>query len=182
MGRDVAEPTLTVFLPNYNHAHFLPEALKSLEQQTYQPLEIIIVDDSSTDNSVARRHKSVRFIRNEVNRGVVFNENRAIELAAGSHFFGMSADDRIRPRLLAESMALLAEHPQAGFCSALSDRIDESGRNQGSTQHRLSPIVPVTFRRQMYLPRCAATARGLWVTRQFGNGKRCLIPASILRN
>jgi glycosyltransferase involved in cell wall biosynthesis len=176
MGRDVAEPTLTVFLPNYNHAHFLPEALKSLEQQTYQPLEIIIVDDSSTDNSVeiieqfARRHKSVRFIRNEVNRGVVFNENRAIELAAGSHFFGMSADDRIRPRLL------------AGFCSALSDRIDESGRNQGSTQHRLSPIVPVTFRRQMYLPRCAATARGLWVTRQFGNGKRCLIPASILRN
>jgi len=133
----VDDLTLTVFLPNYNHAQFLPETLRGLEEQTYQPLEVIIVDDASTDNSVeiieefARSRPHVQVIKNETNLGVVATENRVIEIARGSHFYGLSADDRIRPRLLEKSMALLAQHPEAGFCSTLSDKIDEHGTNLG---------------------------------------------------
>ena len=45
MGPDVDEPTLSLFLPNYHHNRFLPEALNSLERQTCQPRKIIVVDD-----------------------------------------------------------------------------------------------------------------------------------------
>lgn len=129
--------TLTVFLPNYNHARFLPETLRSLAEQSYQPLEVIIVDDASTDNSLeiieqfARSRPHVQVIRNATNLGVVASENRVIEIARGSHFYGLSADDRIRPGLFEKSMSLLAKYPAAGFCSTLSYKIDEHGTNLG---------------------------------------------------
>lgn len=151
MRHPVDTPTLTVFLPNYNHAHYLPEALASLQSQTYQPLEIILIDDASTDDSVAiierfaATYPLIKFIQNDENRGVVFNENRAIEMSRGTHFFGVSADDRVHPELLEKSMRLLAKHPQAAFCSSLSDRIDEKGRNLG-----LYP-TPVIAKRECFL-------------------------------
>lgn len=133
----MTEPTLTVFLPNYNHARFLPNALEGIASQTYCPLEFIIVDDGSTDNSVeiiesfARSHDNVRLIRNEVNRGVVANQNDVLEMAGGDYFCSVASDDRLRPEFFHKAMSLLAEHPQAAFCSTLSDKIDEEGKNLG---------------------------------------------------
>ena len=158
--------TLTVFLPNYNHARFLPETLSSLTEQSYQPLEVIIVDDASTDNSLeiieefAQSRPNVQVIKNETNRGVVASENGVIEMARGSHFYGLSADDRVRPGLLEKSMALLAEHPTAGFCSTLSYKIDESGTNLG-----LYP-TPIVAERQAFFSASEAREillqRGSW--------------------
>ena len=133
----MAEPTLTVFLPNYNHARFLPQALENLEKQSYQPLEIIIVDDASTDNSVeimeefARKHSHVRFIKNDINRGVAENANMALEMSKGTFFCGVAADDRTKADYFEKSIGLLAEHPDAGFCSSLSYMIDEKGNQLG---------------------------------------------------
>ncbi|MFQ5733416.1 MAG: glycosyltransferase family 2 protein [Planctomycetaceae bacterium] len=128
---------VTVFLPNYNHARYLPESLGSLAAQTRPPSEIIIIDDASTDGSAAileefaSRHSSVRFLRNETNQGVVANENRAVRMAQGRYFFGLSADDRVAPEFLEKSLALLNRHPEAALCSTPSYRIDEDGRNLG---------------------------------------------------
>ena len=145
------ELTLTVFLPNYNHARFLPETLQGLAEQSYQPWEVIIVDDASTDNSLeiiqefARTRPYVKVIKNATNRGVIDSENRVIEIAQGSHFYGLSADDRIRPGLLEKSMGLLAEHPTAGFCSTLSYKIDEHGTNLGLYPTPIVSQQPVFF-------------------------------------
>ena len=127
----MAEPTLTVFLPNFNHARFLPQALENLEKHSYRPLEIIIVDDASTDNSVeiieafARKHSYVRVIKNEINRGVAENANMALKISKGTFFCGVAADDRTHADYFKKSMNLLRENTEAGFCSSLSYELDE---------------------------------------------------------
>lgn len=130
-------PTLTAMMTNYNHAHFLPEAIQSILDQSYQPFELIIIDDASTDNSYeiltsfAQKHSFIRLIRNEQNRGILYNLQRLLELASGDYFVGLASDDKFLPGYLEKSMHLLQQHPQAGFCSAPTRLIDESGKDLG---------------------------------------------------
>src|ERR1700677_4302933 len=69
--------SLSVILPNYNHAKLIPRALYAFLNQTPPAEEIIVIDDGSTDDSVkvieefARRHRSIRLIRHPANRGIV---------------------------------------------------------------------------------------------------------------
>src|SRR6185436_11843228 len=99
-------PTLSIIIPNYNHGHCLPVAVNAILQQSAQPLEVIIIDDGSTDQSVeiiqelARRHPVIQFHHNEKNEGVLFTINRGIDLARGEYVFSSSADDEILPSFL----------------------------------------------------------------------------------
>lgn len=118
----MAPPTLSVILPNYNHAKFLPQCLESLLRQSVQPLEIVIIDDASTDNSVtlieefARKNAIIRFYQNERNQGVIFGMNKGVELARGEYVYFAGADDLVLPGLFEKSMRMLAEHKEAGLC------------------------------------------------------------------
>ncbi len=120
-------PTLTVVVPNFNHAHYLPECLQAILDQSVPPTEIIVIDDASTDNSVAvierlaEIHPSIRLVRNEQNQGVPFNANRGVELARGEFVYFAAADDWVLPGLFEKSLRLLAEHPQAGLCWAIGE-------------------------------------------------------------
>src|SRR5262249_52096756 len=115
-------PTLSVFVPNYNHARYLPECLNSLVNQSVRPLEIVVIDDCSTDNSVAvleeisKKDPRVSFVRNEKNMGVLRTLNRALEMAKGEYIFLPGADDRVIPGHFEKSMTELAKHPEAGLC------------------------------------------------------------------
>ncbi len=70
-------PTVSVILPNYNHAHYLPQCLNAMLDQSVKPTEIIVIDDASTDNSIevisdyVRRDPVVKLIQNEKNIGNV---------------------------------------------------------------------------------------------------------------
>lgn len=120
-------PSLSVIVPNYNHAPLLPRCLGALLAQTVQPLEILVIDDASTDNSwaviqeFARCHPVVRPHRNEKNQGVIFGVNRGIELARGEYLYFAPADDETRPTLFEKSLQLLRQHPEAGLCCTVSD-------------------------------------------------------------
>ena len=115
-------PASSVTITNYNHAHFLPEALEAILSQSYPPLEVLITDDASTDASVdvikeiARQFPIVRLIRNERNMGAVANTNRMLELASGDFVYCAAADDRVLPGLFVKSMDILSRHPEAGLC------------------------------------------------------------------
>jgi glycosyltransferase involved in cell wall biosynthesis len=119
-------PTLSVVIPNYNHARLLPTCVQALLGQSVQPMEIIILDDASTDNSVeviqdfAARNPIIRFYRNEKNQGVVFGMNRGLELARGDYLYFAAADDKVLPGLLEKSLRLLAQHPQAALSCTIS--------------------------------------------------------------
>ena len=114
--------SLSVIMPNYNHAHYIGEALQAILSQSFRPTEVIVVDDGSTDDSVAvieqfaKHDPIVRLVRNDRNRGVVFSENRGLDIALGDYVYGASADDRVLPGFFEKSMSLLARYPQAGLC------------------------------------------------------------------
>jgi glycosyltransferase involved in cell wall biosynthesis len=136
--------TLSVVVCNYNHAHYLPEALNAILNQSCRPLEVIVIDDASTDNSVdvieqfVRRDPIVRLYRNEHNLGMWLSGNRALSLAVGDFIYFAAADDRVYPDLFEKSIKLLTQYPQAGVCSALVQLIGEQGDDKGWIK---SPVI-----------------------------------------
>jgi hypothetical protein len=123
-------PTLSVLLPNYNHARFIGNALNAMLAQSVQPLEIIVVDDGSTDDSLAvieglaRYHAHIRVLRNEVNQGVNASLNRALSVAKGDYIYGAAADDQVLPGFFERSLWMLAQHPRAAVCCSYPSRVD----------------------------------------------------------
>lgn len=130
----MAALTLSVVVPNRNHAHFLPRCLDAILAQSRQPDEIIAIDDASTDNSAAvidgyaGRHKLIRTIELAAHEGVVRVVNRGLAAARGTHVLFAAADDWLLPGMIGRSMALLERYPAAGLCSGLSLVADDSGR------------------------------------------------------
>lgn len=127
-------PTLSVIVPNYNHAKYLDFSLPSILKQSFQPLEVIVLDDASTDNSVevirgyAAKTPLVRLVQNEKNLGVMPNLNKGVGLARGQYVFIGSADDEVLPGLFEKSMNLLAAHPQVALsCTICEWRYTDSG-------------------------------------------------------
>jgi len=115
-------PTLSVVVPNYNHARYLEAALGAHLDQSAPPLEIIVVDDASTDDSsavvkrVASKHPSVRLLRLGRNGGVIAAMNRGLLEARGDYVCFSAADDLVAQDFAAQSLEVLARHPTAGFC------------------------------------------------------------------
>lgn len=115
---------LSVVIPNYNHARFLPRALDAILAQSLPPREVIVLDDASTDDSVsvieryARKQPAVRLVRHERNLGVVAGLNRGTELATSTYLHLAAADDYVLPGFYEKAFAQLARHPEAGLCWA----------------------------------------------------------------
>jgi len=143
-------PTLSVIMSNYNHACYLPTALDAILSQSYQPKEVIIVDDASKDNSVEilesylSKHKFIKIIRNEINLGVAINGNRLLEYATGDYIYGAAADDKVLPGLFEKSMNLLKQYPQAGLSSGLALRMNIDGENVGLD------YLPIVSKKSVY--------------------------------
>jgi glycosyltransferase involved in cell wall biosynthesis len=140
-------------MPNYNHAHYIGEALEAMLNQSYQPLEIMVIDDGSTDNSVEiverlqRDAPHVRLVRHAQNQGVIASANEGLDLVSGDFIHFAAADDRVLPGFYEKTMRLLAQYPQAGLCSTFARYIDEHGRDQG-----LVPGPVVTSRPDFVTP------------------------------
>jgi glycosyltransferase involved in cell wall biosynthesis len=102
------EPEVSVIVPVYNAERYLEEALTSIESQAVSSLEIIVVDDGSTDGSadIARRFHTVRYIH-QGNRGPAAARNRGVALARGRSLAFLDADDLWAPGKLRLQLPLL---------------------------------------------------------------------------
>jgi glycosyltransferase involved in cell wall biosynthesis len=129
---NAAGPTISVVVPNYNHAQLLPRCLNAIVSQSVPPFELIIMDDASTDNSVqvaedfVRRYPFVRLHRNEENLGVVATTNLGMKMAQGEFVLLAAADDEVLPGIIEKSAALLRQYPQAGLCCTIGDWVELS--------------------------------------------------------
>ena len=112
-----ATALVSVIIPAYNYAHFLPEALESVLAQSYEDWECIIVDDGSADNTgdlVANylaRDSRFKYIFQE-NRGLSAARNTGIKHAQGQFFQFLDADDLIESNKLAEHALFLKQHAE----------------------------------------------------------------------
>ena len=133
-----AIPTLTVVLPNYNHAPYLGRALDALLSQERPAEEIIVVDDCSTDGSqdivkrYAEQHPSVRLLANLKNEGVIATLSRGLDEARGQYIYFGAADDFVMPGFFATAIRMLQTNSSAGlFCGDAILVDGQSGRRMG---------------------------------------------------
>ena len=95
------KPKISIIVPVYNVEKYVKKCIESLLNQTYRNLEIIIVNDSSTDNSekvikkVINNKKNVKYIKNKVNSGLSFTRNTALENASGDYVSYIDSDDYV---------------------------------------------------------------------------------------
>ncbi len=119
---------VTVVIPCYNQAHFLGEAVESVLAQTHPHLEIVVVDDGSTDDTsgVAARYPGVRLVRQE-NRGLSAARNSGLARGRGEYVVFLDADDRLLPEALEVGVRELEAHPECAFAFSEWVEIDEHG-------------------------------------------------------
>jgi glycosyltransferase involved in cell wall biosynthesis len=108
---------VSVVIPTYNRAYVLGDAIRSVLAQTYRPLEVIVVDDGSKDNTeeVVRAFRDeVRYVRQE-NAGVAAARNVGFTLARGEFIGLVDSDDRWLPWKVALQVAFMGRHPDVGM-------------------------------------------------------------------
>jgi glycosyltransferase involved in cell wall biosynthesis len=119
-----ATADLSVVIPTYNHAKYLPRALTALVTQSVLPAEIIVVNDASTDETptilaaFARDYPMVKVITNEQNRRTNESVRTGLARASGKYVFLVASDDYVLPGFVEKMVGTLEAHPQAGVCSA----------------------------------------------------------------
>jgi len=115
LNRPLRRPLVSVVIPCFNHARFLGEAIESALAQTYAPIEIVVVDDGSMDNSaeVAQRYP-VRLVR-QANQGLAAAGNAGIRASRGEFVVRLDADDCLRSGYVAETLQPLLDNPRIHF-------------------------------------------------------------------
>lgn len=128
-------PLVTVCIPSFNYARFLPDAIDSVLEQSYERLELVIVDNGSTDGSYeialdyAQRDGRIRVLTHEghVNRGVNASLNLGLREARGAYFGLLPADDVYESDSVERRVALLEADPPIGFVYGTATVLDQRG-------------------------------------------------------
>jgi glycosyltransferase involved in cell wall biosynthesis len=147
------EKLLTIVIPHYNQRDFLPRAVASVLHSEPCDLEIIIVDDGSTDGSepvlaaLETTSPLITVIRCKVNKGVVSALNTGLAAARGRYVTFLGADDLVLPNLYAPLLRALGDHPTAGLgCSQLAI-VGSDGSQRG-----IRPLMAPAFRAEFLDP------------------------------
>lgn len=126
------QPLVSIICLCYNHKPYLPEALESVVQQTYPNLEIILVDDASTDGSkewleaYCQQHPQIKYIQHTQNTGNTRAFNEAFRLSSGEFIIDFATDDVMVPQRVADQVQAFQEIDQSyGVIYTDAELIDE---------------------------------------------------------
>jgi glycosyltransferase involved in cell wall biosynthesis len=125
------QPLVSVVMPLFNTALYVSESIHSILNQTYQNIELIIVNDGSTDNSeevaLSFSDSRIKYYRNEENRKIVYTRNRAIELAKGEYIAFLDSDDISSPERIQLQVDFLRNNTKYGFVGSHVKNITSDG-------------------------------------------------------
>lgn len=134
---DTAVTNVSIGMPVYNGAQFLPQAFDAILAQTYRDFELVISDNASNDateaicRDYAARDPRIRYYRSAKNRGVGWNYNRVAGLSSGNFFLWLAHDDLLAPEYVQRCVEQLESDPEAVLCCSNELVIDDSGRVLG---------------------------------------------------
>lgn len=162
---DTATPEIAVIVPNRNDSRYLPRCIRSILEQEDAPDELIVVDDQSTDNSVAvirsliAGQQRAQLIENPVNLGTYGALDEGLKIARSEYVLFLASNDFVLPGIFARARSCLARHPGVGLWSAMGWLVDEEDR-----LIRLHPAPVVALRDAYFSPeQCVRLAH------RFGN-------------
>lgn len=128
---------VSIVMPAYNAAKTIRASIESIQAQTFQDWELIVIDDGSKDDTaslvaeVALEDHRIRFLQNEKNSGASYTRNRAIELATGEWIAFLDSDDLWKPEKLEKQLALAQAQPEMVVCYTASSFMDDEGKPYG---------------------------------------------------
>jgi glycosyltransferase involved in cell wall biosynthesis len=121
-------PLVSVVLPTYNRAHLLPRAINSVLNQTYKSLELIIIDDGSTDKTdevvgeYKKKDTRIKYLKNTRNSGAPISRNRGIRAAKGKFIAFQDSDDEWLPSKIDIELKLIQTDTNLGLVYSLPVR------------------------------------------------------------
>lgn len=124
---------VSVLIPVYNVESYVKEAIQSIQNQTYRNIEIIVIDDGSTDNTfqileeLSNQDSRIRVYKNEENLRIVKTLNRALDLASGEFIIRMDGDDISAPDRIERKLRFLEENPDVDLVGCSLITIDSGG-------------------------------------------------------
>ena len=115
------KPLVSICIPTYNRAGMIGKAIESALGQTYRNIEVIVVDNASTDNTgvvvAGYSDQRFRYVKNDRNLGLFGNFNRCIELAKGKYLHILHSDDYIDPHFTEVCIDFFRKHPSVVMTS-----------------------------------------------------------------
>jgi glycosyltransferase involved in cell wall biosynthesis len=161
-------PKVSVIIPNYNHGEFLREAIASVAAMNRDDVELIVVDDGSTDERTrkeidALEAKGIRVIRQE-NKGPAAARNGGILASKGQYILPLDADDRVRPNYIEHGVRILDANPKVGIIYGDAERIAGKGTDPRRPLGlwEIGPFSRSALLRRNYIPVCALYRRIIW--------------------
>ena len=129
------KPLVSVICHCYNHEAFVIDTIKSVLNQNYDAIEIIIVDDFSADNSVRvianfiAKYSEIKFIANSINLGITKSFNNALKLAKGKYIIDLAADDLLIPNCITKQVETFEKnsHKNLAIVYGNAELISENG-------------------------------------------------------
>lgn len=165
------DPIVSIIIPVYNDEAHVARAVESALNQTMKEVEVVVVDDGSTDNTpeVLHRYAGRIFAIRQGNGGPAAARNTGIAASRGEYLCFLDSDDSISPRKAEIQAALLDTHPEAGLCYGAYQEIDSrDGRliSVSRTSHTILDRTSGSFPPSFLIP--AAMFRRAWLDKVGG--------------
>lgn len=132
------KPLVSVFIPAYNSSATIEGTIRSIQDQTYENLEIIVADDKSSDTTVEIVKKlmaddaRIRLYQNEENLGMSGNWNHCLKLCRGDYIKLICADDRIEPDAIEKEAGAMEQYPSVNLVESDTRLVDLDGKSTGA--------------------------------------------------
>lgn len=126
-------PLVSIIMPAYNAEKYIELSVKSILNQTWESLELIIVDDCSSDNTwdiistLSKRDKRIKLLKNKVNVGPYVSKNYALNIATGDFITGHDSDDFAFSKRIENHMSFMLNHPRVKASTANKLRMRNDG-------------------------------------------------------
>lgn len=137
------EPLVSVIMSAYNCEKYIAKSLGSTLNQTYNNVEILLIDDNSTDNTineiekVIQGKKNIKFIKNSENLGLTKNLNKLISMAKGEYIARMDADDISDSTRIAKQVQYLIANPEISIVGSYGKYINDEDEIE---EEKIMPI------------------------------------------
>ena len=131
----MSSPLLSVIIPVYNAEPYIKDAVASILNQTYRNLELIIINDGSTDKTLeviaSIQDNRIILVKNRINRGQIYTRNLGLKMAKGAYIGMFDADDIAYPDKYEAQIASLEKNKDIGMVGSWARFIDADGTRTG---------------------------------------------------
>ena len=131
------KPLVSVIIPAYNHENYIQETISSIINQTYENIELIIIDDGSADNTwqkicemeeTCKKRFTNTIFKTKTNEGICPTLNNLIDYAKGEFLFYIASDDIAKPTAIQDEVEFLAKHKDYAIVVGDNEFIDDNGQ------------------------------------------------------